>query len=105
MTVTPTGRLTFEVTSRSNQPPYHVDIGMIRVGGVCNGRCDCSDFKYNIAPKIRALKAEGNWKPGDAWRCAHIRAARNYAFDEMLDLLVTSVRKEYDDYPGRDDEV
>jgi hypothetical protein len=105
MKVVPTGRLTYEVSSRTGQIPRTVDIGMIRQGGICNGRCDCEDFRNNIAPKIRELRREGLFKPSDAFRCAHIRAARNFAFDEMLDKLVVQIRKQFNDYPERDDEV
>ena len=105
MIVTPTGRLTYEVSSRTGNAPYHVDIGMIRQGGLCNGRCDCNDFRMNIAPRIRELRKLGEFQPSDAFRCGHIRAARAFAFDELLDKLVVQFRKQYNDYPERDDEI
>lgn len=95
MIVTPIERLRYHVTSRSDAPPYLVDIGSYRRNGVCLGRCECMSFVGTLLPLFKELIDP---LPNDHFRCAHIKAARAYAFDELLDRFVTHTREAFNDY-------
>lgn len=74
----PGERLRMLVPSRSQpaDPPYLVDLEEHQF----NGFCGCRDFETRHAPRIR----EPGWTPGDATRCHHIRAARNWWLEQQL---------------------
>ena len=54
-----------------------------------NGACDCFHFLTRLKPEI----GKDGWKPGDATRCPHIKAARGY----LLDMFIEQLRKQFKD--------
>jgi hypothetical protein len=101
MIVTPIERLRYNVKSRSGNEPYLVDVGSNRHWNICLGKCDCQGFSQSLFPAFREwLEQDKVLLPeiAENFRCAHIKAARAYAFDELLDRFVTQVRTEFNDY-------
>lgn len=87
MTVTPYGRATFLVESHGNT--YTVDL-LIDKG---SGRCDCPHFRGRLQVDIKLAKENRTFKPGDEYRCPHIKAARNV----MLDMFLEQMAKAFPD--------
>lgn len=98
MRMTLTGRLTYEVTSRRDEPPYHVDVGSGLYAGICNGKCDCPHFKRIRNGTIKELMAVGKFVPNDETRCAHIRFVLEQLAKEWRDEIVVKIRKQNNDY-------
>lgn len=46
-----------------------------------NGRCACEDYSM----RKHALFLAGGGKPDDSYRCKHIKAAREFALNDMMD--------------------
>ena len=76
--------LRFHVASRTyGDVSYMVDLAAFKF----NGACTCDDFQFRWEPKLRAGAT-----PGDATRCWHLRAARNYLLDaEILPKLAARI--------------
>ena len=102
--VKPFERLRYLVSSRTSTELYLVDIGSFSINGVSTGKCCCHHFTMTLFPMLRAgwqaNKETGLFRPNDAYRCAHIIAARKFAFDEILAKLISSVVDHYADYDG-----
>lgn len=67
----------FLVRSQSRKRDHLVDIESY--GG--NGQCACENFRFNFEPELsRGVKAVGN-----ELRCVHIKAARRYLGNALVD--------------------
>jgi hypothetical protein len=76
--------LRYHVTSRSRTGVEHV-VDLELYDG--NGACSCENFTYRLEP---ALKAGA--KPGDSWRCRHIREARARLTDDIVRQAAESMK-------------
>lgn len=88
MHVEPYERARFIVTGTGGEP-HTVDLLCYRG----NGKCDCAHFSVRLEQSIREAREERRFKPSEAFRCPHIRAAREY----LLDKFITELRKQYPD--------
>lgn len=87
MIVTPKDPFTYEVTSRSGKEPYHVDTCVGFFNGICLGKCDCADHSMNLRPKfVEMIKQFPEMKPSDSYRCGHLRAARQFEYDQLIGM-------------------
>jgi hypothetical protein len=74
------GFFRFLVASTSRPGHQHL-VDLSEFGGI--GRCSCEEWTYRISPRIT-----GGEVPVDLFdplfTCTHLRAAREYLFDEMF---------------------
>ncbi len=130
MIITARERLRFDVSSRTGQEPFLVDLGSILRHGACLGRCTCQDFTIHIVKAVRdmirhermgadvfVIKFRNQWiplgKPGvkfqfipsDDWRCGHILAARRHHDRECGERVIMAIRAKYPDYGVEEEEV
>lgn len=87
MEIEPYERARFLVTAHGER--FLVDVLCHRG----NGCCSCATFLARIKPRIDEDKSLKRFKPGDGYRCPHIKAARGY----LLDRFVEELRKQFPD--------